>query len=136
MMRISHILAAALAVVAVSAGAAWACSCVRFQSAAEQYAKAPLVFVGRADGREVLHRDGGAPSGATRFIVQKTLKGERQRVRRIVHGENDGMCGISFRRGQTYLVIAYRNGGRWHTNSCSAPQFPRAEFERLAARRR
>lgn len=137
MKRASHILAAALLLVAVSASATWACSCLRFNSAAEQYAQASLVFVGRADGREILHRDGGAPIGATRFVVERTLKGERQRVRRIVHGEDTGgMCGIRFRRGQTYLVIAYRSQGRWHTNSCSAPQFPQAEFERLAARRR
>jgi hypothetical protein len=134
-MRASRILLVALALTALSATTALACSCLRFKSAAEQYAKAETIFVGRADGREILHRDGGAPIGATRFIVQKTLKGRVQRVRRVVHGENDGMCGISFRRGRTYLVIAYRSEGRWHTNSCSAPQFPRAEFERLAARR-
>ena len=136
-MRLSRVLLVAVALVAVSATTALACSCIRFKSAAEQYAKASLVFVGRADGREILNRDGGAPTAATRFVVQRTLKGERQRVRRVVHSEETaGMCGIRFRRGQTYLVIAYRSEGRWHTNSCSAPQFPRAEFERLAARRR
>ncbi|MCE3289492.1 MAG: hypothetical protein K0R83_1504 [Caulobacter sp.] len=136
-MRLSRVLLVAVALVAASATTALACSCLRFKSAAEQYAKASLVFVGRADGREILNRDGGAPTAATRFVVQRTLKGERQRVRRIVHSEETaGMCGIRFRRGQTYLVIAYRSEGRWHTNSCSAPQFSRAEFERLAARRR
>lgn len=136
-MKLPRVLIAALALVAVSASAAWACSCIRYKSAAEQYAKAQLVFVGRADGRDILHRDGGAPTAATRFIVQKTLKGERSQVRRIVHSEETaGMCGIRFRRGQTYLVIAYRAEGRWHTNSCSAPQFPQAEFERLARRGR
>lgn len=135
-MRLSRVLIAAVLLVAVSATTALACSCVRFKSAAEQYSKASLIFIGRADGRDILNRDGGPPTAATRFIVQRTLKGERQRVRKIVHGEETaGMCGIRFRRGQTYLVIAYRSQGRWHTNSCSAPQFPRAEFERLAARR-
>ena len=136
-MRGPAVLIAALVLLAVSATTALACSCVRYKSAAEQFAKAQVIFVGRADGREILHRDGGAPTAATRFIVSKTLKGERQRVRRVVHGEDTGgMCGIRFRRGQTYLVIAYRDEGRLRTNSCAAPQFPRAEFERLAARRR
>ncbi|NBB16447.1 hypothetical protein GVN21_13860 [Caulobacter sp. SLTY] len=137
MKRAPTLLIGALAMVAVSASAAWACSCVRYKSAAEQYAKGQLIFIGRADGREVLSRDGGPPPAATRFVVQRTLKGEPQKMRRIVHGEaTGGMCGIRFQRGRTYLVIAYRNEGRWRTNSCSAPQFPRAEFERLAQRGR
>lgn len=68
-MKASRVLIAALALVAVSASAAWACSCVRFNSAAEQYAKAQLIFIGRADGREILNRDGGYPTAATRFVV-------------------------------------------------------------------
>lgn len=136
-MRTSRVLLVALALVTASATAAWACSCVRFNSAREQFDKAQLVFVGRAEGRELTGRDGGQPAAVTRFVVQRTLKGPRERVRRIAHSEETaGMCGIRFQRGRTYLVIAYRGDVRWHTNSCSAPQFPRAEFERLAARRR
>ncbi|MDB5472588.1 MAG: hypothetical protein JWR84_4148 [Caulobacter sp.] len=132
-MGATRILIVALVLAAVSATTALACSCVRYASAAEQFAKAEVMFVGRADGRETL--SGGA--AVTRFVVEKTLKGDRQRIRKVAHGENTGgMCGIRFDRGRTYLVIAYRNQGLLRTNSCSAPQFPRAEFERLAARRR
>ena len=136
-MRLSRVLILALALVAASATTALACSCLRFKSAREQFDKAQLIFVGRAEGRELTGRDGGPPTAVTRFVVQKTLKGGRERVRRVAHSEETaGMCGIRFRRGQTYLVIAYRSEGRWRTNSCSAPQFPRADFERLAERRR
>ena len=112
-MRAARVLIAALAVVAVSATTALACSCLRFKSAREQFDKAELIFVGRAEGRELTGRDGGPPTAVTRFAVQKTLKGPRDRARRVAHSEETaGMCGIRFRRGEHIPLTNRRHGGR------------------------
>lgn len=127
-MRTLLILAVASAS-ALAAGAAWACSCMRFDSAAEQLAQADVMFVGR-----VLDTTETAPQQATtRFEVVSTLKGSVHDTVEIRHTVNDGgaACGVQFEVGQTAPVIAYETDGRLHTNLCSMPQFPLQDYEAL-----
>ncbi len=118
----------ATSVIAVSA--ALACSCVRYANAEAQLRNAEIMFVGRAV-ETVTRDDNGMTVGVTRFAVVRTLKGHARDVQSIEHSMVGGMCGVTFRRGQTYAVIADADGHRFVTSSCSMPQFPIAEFERV-----
>lgn len=120
-----------LLIAAASAGAAIACSCVRYESAEEQFGKAEIAFVGTVEDETFSE---ASYLASTRFSVVKTLKGPAVATRTIVHSRDDGgNCGINYQPGQTVLVFAYEHRGALTTSSCSAPQFPLADFERLAA---
>ena len=115
--------------VLTAAGAAWACSCVRYANAQAQLEDTELMFVGRAT-----HLAGESPGdsqpGITEFTVERTLKGEHRAVRRIAHGRTmGGMCGVQFQRGRTYVVLASAFGGRLSTSACQSAQFPLADYE-------
>lgn len=128
-------MAAAIAAVAVLAGAgvAEACSCLRFQSAAEQMQKADLVFEGRVIRTERIGRD----RAATTFEVLDRLKGPMSRRLRVEHGTETGAgCGVAFKRGEIVGVTAHRTRGGWATSSCEKPQFDWREFRRAAGRGR
>ncbi len=127
-MRNLLLIAAAMASTLV-AGAAWACSCIRFDSAADQFAQAEVMLVGR-----VLSTVETSPQQAvTRFEVLRGLKGPHAGVVEIRHTVNDGgaACGVQFEIGQTTPVIAFESDGHLQTNLCSMPQFPLQDFEAL-----
>lgn len=131
--RVAVLFAAALAAASASlAGAAWACSCVRFNTAGEQLARSDAVFRGRVEKTERL----GPNRSATTFVVVERLKGRLGQRVRVVHGtETGGACGVIFRRGQIADLAAHRGqDGQWQTNSCSMPQHPWKEFRRAAGR--
>lgn len=118
----------ATSVIAVSA--ALACSCVRYANAEAQLRNADVMFVGRAVETTTREEDGGLTVGVTRFVVERTLKGDARDVQTVEHSTTmRGMCGVVFAGGQTYTVLASAHGGRLATGSCSRPQFPIAEFE-------
>lgn len=128
-------LAAAAVAVAVlaAAGVAEACSCVRYGSAAEQFAKADAVFEGRVLRTERIGRD----RAATTFEVLDRLKGKMTRRIRVEHGTETGAgCGVAFRRGEIVGVTAQRTRSGWTTSSCARPQFDWVEFRRAAGRGR
>jgi hypothetical protein len=136
-MRLPGTLLAAVLLVAGSATAALACSCARFASAGEQYAQADVMFVGQAEDREVLSVNGPDTTVKTRFVVERTLKGPKVTEIEVAHSvETSFQCGITFEPGSTYLVIAHRQDGQLRTSVCAAPQFSRAQFERVAGHRR
>jgi hypothetical protein len=118
----------ATSVIAVSA--AFACSCVRFASAETQLRNAEVMFVGRAI-ETTTREDNGMTVGVTRFVVERTLKGDARNVQTVEHLTTmGGMCGVVFARGQAYTILASAHRGRLATGSCSRPQFPIAEFEK------
>ena len=128
--RLSVLVAAVLALASL-AEAAWACSCVRYRSAAEQLARADAVFRGRVVSSERVGRD----ERLTTFVVVERLKGRMGRTVRVRHGTETGAgCGVVFKRGQTVALTAHLERGRWTTSSCSMPQHPWAEFRRAARR--
>jgi hypothetical protein len=124
------VLAALTAALALSAaGTAWACSCIRQNSAAEHLAGTELAFTGRVLGTRVA-ADGSA---VTRFQVRETLKGRAPaRTLAVSHHAVSATCGLTYKRGATVLVLADRRGSEWRTGLCSAPQFPEADYRRAA----
>ena len=119
---------------AALAGAALACSCVPPTSAAEQLEDADLMIVATAaEVRRLPAEDDVRRMAETRFTVSRTLKGEARRNWWIRHGRDSPMCGVEFRPGQEYVVIAHRAEGRLWTGLCSRAWFPIEDYERAAA---
>lgn len=131
----STLIALAVAVVGLLglAGVAHACSCIRYASAAEQYAKADAVFEGRVVRTERVGRD----RASTTFVVLDRLKGRMGRQIRVEHGtETGGACGVKFKRGEIVGLTVNRERNGWTTSSCAAIQYPWVEYRRAAGRRR
>lgn len=129
-------LTAALALLffALSAGAALACSCRPFASAAEQAEGADVIFRGRVIATERV----GEYRQSTTFEVLDALKGDTAPRQTVSHGGAAmvaSACGIVYRVGAEALVIAHRGDtGELSTSACSAPRWPiEAYREALAA---
>lgn len=108
----------------IAAGAAVACSCVPYRSAAEHVAAIPLVFKGRVTGITRSEYE-----AVTRFQVLEVFKGQAGRTIRVRHQISEASCGVTFQHGTTALVFA--NPGRddaWSTNLCSAARFSEVEY--------
>ena len=131
-------LPALVAASVLAASAAWACSCVRYESAAQQLAQADVMFTGRVVSatNHALGDDHPESWVTTRFEVRRTIKGEAQAEQVVLHATDmGGNCGVQFVPGQDYTVIAHRRpDGALTTSSCSAPQFPLADYEQAARR--
>lgn len=110
-----------------TASAAAACSCVPYQSAAEQVASADLVFRGRV----LKETRSGGWAASTRFRVVEVLKGRAGRTVSIGHQIDDAACGVRFQRGSTVMVIASRfNDFTLRTSLCSSASFSDSEYRR------
>ena len=102
---------------------------MRYDTAAEQFAQAEVMFVGRV----VSTIETSPQQAVTRFEVMRTLKGADSDVVEVHHTINDGgaACGVQFQVGQTTPVIAFESDGHLQTNLCSMPQFPLQDYEAL-----
>jgi hypothetical protein len=120
---------AAVAVLA-SAGAALACTCLPYRSAAEQLRQADLAAVGVA----VASRTNRRGEAETIFQLTEVMKGPMLRTVTVRHGTDSAMCGVVFERGRRVMLLAGRDRGGYQTSSCSAAQFPIGEFRRAAGR--
>jgi len=128
----SSSLAAAIAFAAflAPAGPALACSCLGPKDAAQQIGSADVVFFGRSRGTQ--QRGTAADSALTMFAVSRTLKGPHATVRGVEHHLTGSICGVQFKPGAEYLILASSNAGRLSTNACHTPRFPVADYERAA----
>lgn len=109
----------------VVAGSASACTCLPKASASEQASSADVIFLGRAESA-TRPRKGEV---ITTFKVTRTLKGEHVAVHHLRHRIQSPACGLTYTRGESYLVIAKTQGGKLGTNMCMAPRFPLSDFE-------
>ncbi len=121
----------------VSAAATWllaasdaaACSFRRPESAQAHLAGADVLFVGQVD-RIVTVKLGGQRYNEVTFRVDRTLKGERLRLR-IVRYPAPNMCVQAYREGQVYTVLGYAK--RRSTFISPGPLlFSAQEYERAA----
>lgn len=122
---------------ALAGGAAWACECPRWISAADQLSETEVAFVGTAVSTLPERGTGGREGNVvTEFAVTRTLKGRHQSVRRVAHypGPEGSVCGATFTRSREILVLAGVRANRLYTSSCQQPRFPLADFERAARR--
>jgi hypothetical protein len=112
-------------------GAAFACRCITYKSAADQLSAADVMFVGRVVASEPESGRLKTMRNLTEFAVLKTLKGEVSPTAEVLHEPGRaGSCGVSFRPGQTRIVLAHRNAeGGLETSGCDAPQFLLADYE-------
>ena len=130
--RLGTVAALAAIAVAATAGAAWACHCATYKSAADQLSAADVMFVGRAvESEPESGRLAGMTRNITRFAVTKTLKGEVPPTVEVLHEPaRKKNCGVSFRPGQTRIIFARRNAdGVLETSGCDAPQFLLVDYE-------
>ena len=124
--------AALAGVVAIGlGGAAFACRCVTYKSAADQLSAADVMFIGQVQSSEPEAGRVKSVRNTTEFAVLKTLKGEvPPKVEVLNEPGGAGSCGVSFRPGQTRVVLAHRNAdGGLETGGCDAPQFLLADYE-------
>jgi hypothetical protein len=122
-----------------------ACQCGRRPLVAEQYADAPIVFIGKVEAvrdrwnvfaklrlRVLRFFDPDAmPAVETRsyctdvgmevlFTVQQSWKGVSTREVSLLTGRGGGDCGVEFKPGQVYVVYAHgRSGDGCQTNICT-----------------
>jgi hypothetical protein len=94
-------LAVGFALVPMTAGPAFACSCMAATD--QEYAsESDAVFVGRVDE--------AYGSAAATFLVDEVYKGDVHVYARVVDGTPGSGCGSAYVRGQTMLVFAqYRD---------------------------
>ena len=126
-----HAWTAAIAAAALlsSSGAALACSCVPYRSAAEQLQDVDLVFTGRVAGSQ----SAGPRTVRTTFRVMEVLKGRAGGTVRVDHTLDGASCGVTFKPGQTLLVFAHRKPeGGWGAGLCSLSRFPEEQYRRAA----
>ena len=138
--------------VTLFSGSAFACSCMRAESAADQMASADIVFEGRVinvkqerEYRSFFHRiqtwfgfndDFIFTEETTTFEVVRTVKGESGPTVKFRHtpGSQGSMCGVSFPKETDVLIIGYQDDdGLYSTSLCTLPQFPIEDF--VAAKR-
>ena len=127
-MRLVLALSAATAAT-LCAGAALACSCMPYRSAAEQLQASELAFKGRVVSEQSI----GPGRARTTFQVVEVLKGPAARTVAVEHQLDGAACGVKYRTGKTLWVFAdRRSGGAWRTGLCAAPRFDEADYRRAA----
>lgn len=128
---------------------AHACSCMFPESAEKQIEGADLVFEGQVINvapekldlswwQRVRRAVLGPPefemrNDVTTFQVSRQIKGKAGRNIAISHlpGQFSATCGISFRPGETYIILAYKSveSGVYSTSLCSSAAFPNEAYQ-------
>ncbi|HEV3468120.1 MAG TPA: carboxypeptidase regulatory-like domain-containing protein [Pyrinomonadaceae bacterium] len=108
----------------LSAGRASGCSCAVPGPPCQEYGRASAVFVGTVVGLQTSKRGGGRYEFAPRvfrFSVEQAFSGVEGAEVEVATGRGGADCGYNFRKGEKYLVYAYRGaeGGRLSTGICS-----------------
>ncbi|HWW74259.1 MAG TPA: carboxypeptidase regulatory-like domain-containing protein, partial [Pyrinomonadaceae bacterium] len=123
-----------LALPALVAREARACSCAGERAPCQAYWEADAVFVGEVVGESKTTAGGEAPDGyrmrLVRFAVEQPLRGVEGAEAEVVTGQGGGDCGYPFERGVRYVVYANRGekDGRLYTGICM-PTRPLAEAD-------
>lgn len=110
-----------------------ACSCMALpadpqQALAQTWHYYEMVFAGVADGSK--HGRWPSTKQRTRFTVDKVWKGPTHQTEVVIENfHNEASCGISFKRGQRYLVFASRlNNGMLTTTFCDPTRLETARW--------
>lgn len=142
-------LALVLAIAALSAAPSYACSCMFPESAEKQMEYSDLVFEGQVINvapeklnlswwQRIRRAALGPPefemrNEVTTFQVSREIKGKAGSNIAISHlpGRYSATCGISFRSGQSYIILAYKaaDTGTYSTSLCSSAAFPNEAYQ-------
>lgn len=102
----------------------YACTCAPMERyAAESYANSYSIFIGVAGQSVQLDREDFSGRGMieTTFQVTKAIKGTHSEQVKVATSRSGASCGISFRRGETFLVMTHKDeSGLVTTSLCSA----------------
>jgi protocatechuate 3,4-dioxygenase beta subunit len=107
---------------AVSAPAANACSCVVGGTPCSDYWKASAVFVGTViNNSPTTYKLGDFENEGrlVRFTIEQPMRGIRGKEVEVRTGSGGGDCGYGFQLGGRYLVYAYEASGKLFTGICS-----------------
>ena len=101
--------------VPVLAGAAWACSCVGYESEEAQYRararEAKVIYTALvADEQRPAPPEGSTPV-RYRMEVEEDLKGGASGSREVTTSDNEASCGLDLEPGRRALVVEF-DGGR------------------------
>lgn len=139
----------AVAAFVITAIPAHACSCMFPESAEKQIEYSDLVFEGQVINvapeklnlswwQRVRRAVFGPPefemrNEVTTFQVVREIKGDASQNIAISHlpGQFSATCGISFRPGETYVILAYKSveTGVYSTSLCSSAAFPNEAYQ-------
>lgn len=119
---------------ALLGGAAWACSCVNPGSAAAHLASSDVMIVARVSSTRRLPLAEGVAMAETRFAVSETIKGPVRRHWIIRHQRGDSaMCGVNFRPGQSYALLARIENGKVWSGACDQAFYTLEAYRAAAA---
>lgn len=142
-------LIAVFAIIAFSGIPAFACSCMFPDSAKAQVEGSDIVFEGqvikvapeklRLSWWQRIRRAVLGPpefemrNDVTTFQVNREIKGKAGQNMAISHlpGEFGATCGISFRPGETYVILAFETTepGVYSTSLCSSAAYPSEDYQ-------
>lgn len=124
--------AVALAAVALlSAGRAWACSCVA-ESVRTQLRGSDAVFEGSVRSVRTAPTQGeSAPSIVAALLVESVYKGRPASLSRVRTARSGEACGIPFAVGRRYVVFADGRGGAFRADICGGTTSDLAALERV-----
>lgn len=121
-MKSLFIVAAIVALLAVSAGKVIACSCAGTQVPCQAYGEASAVFVGTViESRTITVKRGNYDSKqrVVRFTIDSPFRGVEGAEVEVQTGLGGGDCGFGFVQTQQYLVYAYEHEGKLSTGICT-----------------
>jgi hypothetical protein len=94
-----------------------ACSCRPPQAPKEALKDADAVFSGQVVDIEETNE--GINSLKVRFDVSRVWKGPETPITIVNTAMQGTACGYSFKKGEKYLVYAYKRDGLFHTGVCT-----------------
>lgn len=121
-MRVRNLILCCLLYISLVPAKVIACSCTNESEVAHR-ARGDLIFVGTAVSVQ---------ESATRFVVEKTLKGQGEGEVVVSTPEADNSCYTTFAEGATYIVSARRRSGELYTDYCSGNALVRSAEENNA----
>ena len=121
-MRQLFIATPVIALLALSAGNGFACSCAGVQAPCQAYGEASAVFVGTViDSRIIAIKKSKYEEQmrAVRLSIDSPFRGVEGAEVEVLTGSGGGDCGFSFVQAQQYLVYAYEHQGILSTGICT-----------------
>ena len=115
-----HVAWVALVVVLCSPARALACSCVAEVPLCQSFWQADVVFAGEVLAFDKIDPKQFFSRRLARVRVERVWRGEVAGVVEVSTGAGGGDCGYGFRRGQQYVIYAYKGSqGSLSTNICT-----------------
>lgn len=90
------------------------CECAKRNDIKSEIEASDAIFVG-----EVIEIKNSQPDAIITFKVERIWKGDKTEKLLIFTDNRGKACGYNFKKGERYLVYAYKRDGELHTDICS-----------------